>query len=57
MLFHLKAITLVEAVNILVVIAYDILVYYFLGGWTLAYLLLCVFLSIGPHPAAMHILA
>lgn len=57
MLFHLKAITLVEAVNILVVIAYDILVYYFFGGWTLAYLLLCVFLSIGPHPAAMHILA
>jgi sphingolipid delta-4 desaturase len=57
MLFHLKPLTLVEIANMAIIVAYDILIFYTLGGWTLAYLLGCVFLSIGPHPAAMHILA
>ena len=57
MLFHLKPLTLVEIVNIIVIIIYDVVIYLTLGGWTLAYLLACIFLSIGPHPAAMHILA
>jgi sphingolipid delta-4 desaturase len=57
MLFHLKPLTLVEIVNIIVIVIYDIFIYFTLGGWTLAYLLGCIFLSIGPHPAAMHIMA
>ena len=57
MLFHLKPLSKIELINYAVVIIYDVIVYLFLGPWTLYYLLGCIFLSIGPHPAAMHIIA
>lgn len=57
MLFQIKPLTPIELLNFAIIIIYDIVVYFTLGGWTLAYLLGCVFLSIGPHPAAMHIMA
>lgn len=57
MLFHVKPLTKIELINYITVVLFDVIVYLTLGPWTLIYLLGCIFLSIGPHPSAMHILA
>lgn len=46
-----------EIVNYIVIIGYDVLIYVFMGPTVLAYILICSYLSIGPHPTALHIIA
>lgn len=44
-----------EIYNTLLVLVVDVLVYKLMGPAALCYLLICAFLSIGPHPTAFHI--
>ena len=57
MLFFKKAILPSEVVNFIVIAFTDFLIYYYWGPNALLYLLIGVWLSIGPHPAAVHVLA
>lgn len=55
--FMHKRMTMDELVNFLVIICTDLLVYKFWGGGALAYLLITGLVSIGAHPAAIHVIA
>ena len=46
-----------EIINYTVIICTDALIYKFWGSGALLYLLIGGYLSIGPHPAAMHVIA
>lgn len=52
-----RGIGLDEILNYLFIAFTDLLVYKYWGTGALLYLLLVAFLSIGPHPAAIHVLA
>lgn len=52
-----KKMTIAEVVNFVVIICTDLLIYKFWGGGALAYVLIGGFLSIGAHPAAIHVIA
>jgi sphingolipid delta-4 desaturase len=57
MLCYNRKISLDEVVNYIVIIIFDYFVFKYWGGGALLYLLISAFLSIGPHPAAIHVLA
>jgi len=46
-----------EAANWAFCLSVDAIFYYFFGGWALFYLLLSLFLGLGPHPMAGHFIA
>ena len=57
MLFYDTKITKLEFLNLFVVVITDLLILKYWGINALAYIILCAFLSIGPHPTAIHVLA
>jgi sphingolipid delta-4 desaturase len=57
MLFYNQKISLDEILNYVFIIFTDLLVYKYWGSGALLYLMIVAFLSIGPHPAAIHVLA
>lgn len=52
-----KKMTIDEIINFVVILCTDLLIYKFLGGWALTYVLITGFISIGAHPAAIHVIA
>ena len=56
LLMH-KKMTQSEAINFLVIICTDLIIYKLMGGGALAYILIGAFFSIGAHPAAIHVIA
>ena len=52
-----KKMTLDELINFVVIICTDLLIYKFWGGGALAYVLIAGAISIGAHPAAIHVIA
>jgi hypothetical protein len=52
-----KKMTQGETINLVIIICSDLLVYKFWGGGALTYILVGGFLSIGAHPAAIHVIA
>lgn len=52
-----KKMTIDEVVNFVVIICADLLILKFMGTGALAYLLITGFISIGAHPAAIHVIA
>lgn len=57
MLFYNTKISLDEILNYVFIIFTDLIIYKYWGSGALLYLLIVAFLSIGPHPAAIHVLA
>lgn len=57
MLFYRTTITKDEVLNGIFIIFFDILIWKYWGANAILYLVLCTFFSIGPHPAAAHIIA
>ena len=57
MVFMKKAITTAQIVNLIVILCTNAIIYKYWGGSALLYLLLGAYLSIGPHPASMHVIA
>jgi sphingolipid delta-4 desaturase len=57
MFFYNKKISLDEVLNYIVIFIFDLVVLKYWGSGALLYLLIVAFLSIGPHPAAIHVLA
>lgn len=57
MLFYDTKLTKGEMVNLAFSIVADIIIYKYWGLSALIYLFLTAFLSIGPHPTAIHVLA
>lgn len=57
MLFMRKTITVAEWVNFITIFCMDAIIYKYWGPGALLYLLLGAYLSIGPHPASMHVIA
>jgi hypothetical protein len=56
LLMH-KRMTMSEAVNFLVIICTDLIILKFWGWGSFAYILIGGLLSIGAHPAAIHVIA
>ena len=52
-----KKMTQGEIINCVIIICSDLLVLKFWGGGALTYILVAGFLSIGAHPAAIHVIA
>lgn len=52
-----KKIGIDDAINIIIICCTNTLIYKFWGPGALLYTLLGSYLSIGPHPAAMHVIA
>lgn len=52
-----KSPTLLEIVNIIIQLAFDVFVYYYFGGKVLAYLIVGSLLAMGIHPVAGHFIS
>lgn len=52
-----KMMTLGEAINFLVIFCTDLIIYKFWGIGALVYVVVAGLLSIGAHPAAIHVIA
>ena len=57
MVFIRKRIGLDEWINYILIFCTDAIIYKYWGGGALLYLLLGAYLSIGAHPASMHVIA
>jgi hypothetical protein len=57
MFFYNKKISMDEILNYIVILVFDLVILKYWGSGALLYLLIIAFLSIGPHPAAIHVLA
>lgn len=57
MLFYDTRITLWEFINLFFCIFADLIILKYWGASALAYIIMCAFFSIGPHPTAIHVLA
>lgn len=57
MIFMKKPIKLDEIINVVVVVCTNAIIYKFWGSGALLYLLLGAYLSIGPHPVSLHVIA
>ena len=57
LIFIRKSITPAEWVNYIFIFCVDALIYKYWGPGALLYCLLGAYLSIGPHPASMHVIA
>lgn len=55
--FYNRPINKYELINYISILIINVLIYKLIGPAALCYILLCGFLSIGPHPTAFHILA
>ncbi len=55
--FMHKRMTLDELINFLVIICVDLMIYKFMGTGALAFVLITGLISIGAHPAAIHVIA
>jgi sphingolipid delta-4 desaturase len=56
-IFMHKKMTVDEIVNFIVIICTDLIIYKFWGIGALAFILITGFISIGAHPAAIHVIA
>ena len=56
-LFFKKEIWPTEIVNLVVVVISDYIIWYYMGWNAMIYLLIGAWISIGPHPAAVHVIA
>jgi len=52
-----KKMTMGEIANIIVIICTNVLIYKFWGPYAVFYLILGGYLSVGLHPASMHVIA
>ena len=57
MLFYDTKLTKGEIINLAFIVVTDILIYKYWGINAILYMILCAFVSIGPHPTAIHVLA
>lgn len=57
MVFIRKSITMAQVINLIVILCTNAIIYKYWGGSALLYLILGAYLSIGPHPASMHVIA